>query len=249
MNNLLHLNCEYLKGNQERLSSCFFHFKAIQFRYISILIVLSIFSINLFASQQDPEAKKILDPFANKAKSAPTIKINFTFIIENHQNGQTQKSKGELWLKGDKYKIIQDKSIIYYDGKYNYTLLPQSKEVTITNPSNKGEESLLKNPSQIFSIYSKDFKFQYIGETSYNNIKCHEIDLYPFDINKSYSIIKLLINKDDYSLCAARMIMKSGIHYILYVDKIDYKSRIADNEFTFDPKANKDIEVVDLRKQ
>jgi|YNPNPStandDraft_1061719.scaffolds.fasta_scaffold01533_9 outer membrane lipoprotein-sorting protein len=197
---------------------------------------------------QDPEAMQILESFSKKARNAESLKINFTFITENHQNNTTQQTKGELWMKGDKYKLVLDKTITYYDGKNLYTYMPQAKEVTISKPSDKDDDLFLKNPSKIFTLYQQNFKFRYLGQTTYNRYSCYEVDLYPFDINKKYSIIKLLIQEDEYRLVAAKMIMKSGIHYIFYVDKFDNSARLSDNEFSFDVKAYKDIEVVDLRK-
>ncbi|MCX7985646.1 MAG: outer membrane lipoprotein carrier protein LolA [Bacteroidales bacterium] len=206
--------------------------------------------LNIFSQQnvQDPEAKKVLELLSKNARNEAGLKINFTLITENHQDNTTQKVKGELWLKGDKYKLALDKTITYYDGKNVYTYIPKAKEVTITKPSEKDDELFIRNPSKIFTLYQKNFKFRYLGQTTYNRNNCHEVDLYPVDINKSYSIIKLLIKEDEYALVAAKMIMKAGIHYIFYVDKFDNAVRIDDREFTFDTKANKDVEVVDLRK-
>lgn len=215
------------------------------------LIIFLFFVAPIFQKStqvQDPEARQILDMFSKKAKNAESLKINFTFITENHQNNTTQQAKGELWIKGDKYKLVLDKIITYYDGKNLYTYMPQAKEVTISKPSEKDDDMFLKNPSKIFTLYQQNFKFRYLGQTTYNRYNCHEIDLYPFDINKKYSIIKLLIQEDEYRLVAAKMIMKSGIHYIFYVDKFDSSARLSDSEFSFDVKAHKDVEVVDLRK-
>jgi len=112
---------------------------------------------------QDPEAMQILESFSKKARNAESLKINFTFITENHQNNTTQQTKGELWMKGDKYKLVLDKTITYYDGKNLYTYMPQAKEVTISKPSDKDDDLFLKNPSKIFTLYQQNFKFRYLG--------------------------------------------------------------------------------------
>lgn len=209
--------------------------------------ILSMLCLTLKA-QQDPEAQKILEAFSNKYKKYTSIKMNFTFAIENHQTGENTKSKAEMWLKGNKYKIILNNHHTYFDGKDIYNYMPNEKEVSIAKPNPKKDESFLQNPSQIFTIYKKDFKFRLLGQTQWNKKSCYEVDLYPIDINKNYSIIKLLIDNDNYDLIAAKMIMKNGIHYIIYVEKITTNEKINDNEFTFDIKAHKGVEVIDLRK-
>lgn len=213
-----------------------------------VLISIIFLNIQMAISQYDPEAQKILDALAKKVKDYGSIKMNFTLVIENHQNGESQKHKGDILFKGEKYRMNIKKNMVYFDGKNVYNYLPEAKEVTISKPKKKDEDLFYQNPVQLFNLYTKNFKYRLLGQTSFYKRNCYEVDLYPIDIDKKYSIIKLLIDTSDNMLVAAKMIMKSGIHYILYIDSFNPGVKATDADFTFDIKANKDIEVIDLRK-
>jgi outer membrane lipoprotein carrier protein len=214
-----------------------------------ILTILLLFFFATVFSQQDPEAKKILDNFSKKTKSYSAYSARFTIESENHQSGEKQTNTGEILIKGDKYRMNLNKTVIYYDGSSIYNFIPESNEVSIAKPDKKKDDSFFKDPSKLFNIYTKDYKFRLLGESTINNAACYEIDLYPFDSNKKYSIIKLLIDKEKLELVKAKVIMKSGIHYILNIQSFDSTTKVTDKDFIFDVKSHKDIEVVDLRKK
>jgi outer membrane lipoprotein-sorting protein len=203
-------------------------------------------SVTLF-SQQDPEAKKILDEFSGKSKSYKAYSASYTLSTENHQNGDNTENKGTLLVKGNKYKMEINNTQIYFDGKdiYNYT--KASNEVSIVKPNKKNEDLLLDDPSKLFYIYTKEYKFRYLGETTAKSRNCYEIDLYPYDLKKKYSIIKLLIDKNKLELVSAKAIMKSGVDYTISIDTFNGKAVATEKDFNFDIKTYKGIEVVDLR--
>lgn len=215
---------------------------------IFICLLLFVNNFLVIQAQSDPDAQRILDNLSKKVKSLNSLKINFSLIIENHQNGENQKYKGDLLIKGEKYKVNIKKHMIFFDGKNVYNYLPDSKEVTISRPSKNDDELFYQNPLRLINSYTKKFKYRLLGESTLNKKNCYEIDLYPIDINKKYSIIKLLIDVDQNMLVGAKMIMKSGIHYMLYVDSFNTNVKALDSDFFFDTQTNKDVEVIDLRK-
>jgi outer membrane lipoprotein-sorting protein len=215
-------------------------------KYITIFLLFGSLALS---AQQDPEAKKVLDDFSKKTKSYSAYSAKFTIESENLQNGEKQSNTGEILIKGDKYRMNLNKTIIYYDGSNIFNYIPESNEVSIVKPDKKKDDQFFKDPSKLFNIYTKDYKFRYLGETTIDGIGCYEIDLYPFDSNKKYSILKLLINKEKKELVRAKVVMKSGVHYILVVQSFNGNIKAAYKDFVFDTKAYKDIEVIDLRKK
>ena len=211
-----------------------------------ITLVISIISISIFA-QQDPEAKKILDQFSKKSKAYSSYKANFTILAENHQSGEKTENAGSILIKGNKYKMQINNSEIYFDGKDVYSFTRESNEVSIVKPNKNKDDNFLNDPSKLFNIYTKDYKFRLLGETTDNGRNCYEIDLYPIDLNKKYSIIKLLIDKDKLELVSAKTIMKSGVHYILKITFFNNNAAASEKDFSFDIKAHKGVEVVDMR--
>lgn len=218
-------------------------------KFLNKILFFLFVSISFHVSaQQDPEAKKILDQFSKKTKAYGAFKLGFVFITENHQTKTQTEEKGTVLIKGNKYKMEINNMEIYFDGKDIYNYLKDSKEVNIIKYKKGKDDFFLNNPSQLFTMYNKDYKYQYIGETYVKERLCYEIDLYPMDINKNYSIIKLLIDKENYVLRGAKAHMKSGIHYVIKIEWINEKADATDKDFVFDTKAHKDVEVIDMRK-
>lgn len=210
-------------------------------------ITFTFFVILIFA-QQDPEAKKILDQFSKKHKSLSSFKANFTFNSDNKQNGNKTSDKGWVIIKGDKYKLNYLTTEMSFDGKYVYNYLIADKEVNISKPGKKKDDFFLNNPSKLFTIYSSDFKYQLLGETTIGNRNCYQVDLYPIDIEKkSYSIIKLVIDKNNYEMVSAQVKEKSGVQYTVVIDEFNSNIKATDADFVFDAGKHKGVEVIDLR--
>ena len=210
-----------------------------------INFILVIFS---FFIQQDSEAKAILDQLYNKIKSTEAYKVEFKLEVENQQNGKTTTQDGIIIIKGEKYKLTLDKVVQYFNGMIYYNYMPDENEVTITKES-RYKEDFANNPMRLFTIYNKEFKYRLLGEVKFNNKECYEIDLYPYDLNKKYAIIKLIIDRDKNEPVAAKVKMKTGVHYTINISKFNTNIKVDDKEFEFDVKAYKDIEIIDLRKK
>ena len=67
-------------------------------------------------------------------------------------------------------------------------------EVTITEPEIQPGD-FMSNPTSFFTSYKNDFKYRYVRETVKNGQACHEIDLFPKNLNQPYSRIKVFVNK------------------------------------------------------
>lgn len=215
------------------------------YKILSLLFLFN-FSVTILA-QQDPEAGKILERFTKKTKSLPAFHVKFTIVSENKQTEERAEVKGDILMKNEKYKLSINENVIFFDGKNVYNYYAAANEVSITLPGKSDGDNVLDNPSVLFNIYTKDYKYRLIGETIINKRNCFEIDLYPFDIKRKYSIIKMYIEKSSLELVTARISMKSGIQYTLQINVFNAKTTVTDKEFVFDVKAYKGIEVVDLR--
>ena len=214
-------------------------------KYITIPLFVAI-TVGSYA-QQDPEAKKILEMFSKKTKSFHAYQANFTIIDENLQNKEKSENKGSVLVKGDKYKMELAKTEIYFDGQYIYNYIPASNEVSISKPEKKSDDIFTNNPSKLFNIISSDYKYRYLGNITERSRNCYEVDLYPKDIKKKYSIIKLLIDIDKLELVSAKLIMKEGVNYTVSIDTFNNQAAASEADFVFNIKAHKGIEVVDLR--
>jgi outer membrane lipoprotein carrier protein len=216
-------------------------------KLIFFLNFFLLFFAGIIFAQQDPEAKKILDQFSDKTRLYSAFQATFTILTENHQSKESTERKGVILIKGNKYKIELYDNFIFFNGKVIFNYIPSSNEVSILKPSKKNEDDFLGNPVNLFKIYLTEYKFKYLGDIISKNRKCYEVDLYPKELNKKYSILKMLIDKENFQLVCAKLIMKSGIQYIIQIENFNGRIFASDKDFNFDVKAHKGIEVNDLR--
>ena len=213
-------------------------------KYILAIIILLLTKYSL--CQQDQAAREILDRVAEKSISYKSIQADYELIIEDHKEDLQTESTGRIIIKGNKYKLESAESTIYYDGKTMWTYTKENEEVVISEPDSL-DENLLSNPAKIFNLYSSDFKYRYDGEIMVNNIKMHEIHLFPKNLDQPYSRIKLYIDVNKDLLSAIKIVGKDGIDYNISLGNYITDEDFNDSVFTFDGSRHKKAEIIDLR--
>jgi outer membrane lipoprotein-sorting protein len=211
-------------------------------RYISsILLFLFLVQLNISA-QNDQEAIKILDKFADKALKAPSVSMKFKLINKNQTDNTVDTISGSVILNKDKYKLDLPDNIIWFNGETSWSYLPAEQEVTITKPDKK-DNSFQSRPSMIFSMYKKEYKSRLIEEKTDSYI----IDLYPEDIKSDIVRVRLSIGKALLNLMNLEYKRKDGIISTLYV--LDYNLKLKPDAatFVFQAEKYKEAEVIDMR--
>ena len=202
------------------------------------------FSVN--AQQKDPAAMKILENFQKKIQSFPAIKSEYQFTIIDLKENSESTYKGEFSMKDEKYVMKMGNMEIYYDGITLWNFLPEEGEVNISAPELSDEQDFLENPALFFKLYKKDLYNKLVEEKNVDGVIYNIIDLYPKDLNKGFSRIRLFIEKDELELYSIRYFGKDGIHYLLLLT--DYETNVLqDSWFQFDVSKHPNVEVIDLR--
>jgi outer membrane lipoprotein carrier protein len=207
--------------------------------YISLICCL--FSLN---AQQDPDARKILERVALKVNAMSSMKISYSFIYEDLKTNQKNEDKGEIYIKGEKYKIAMATSDIYYDGKNMWTFLKEAKEVNVIKADYN--ENDVTNPKNLFTLYDKDYKYAYLGEETLHGVLMEKIDLYPNSLDVAYSRIRLYVSKTD-ELKRAKVFYKNGSSFTFIIKEIIAGQPYNDSFFKFNEAENPDVEVIDMR--
>ncbi|MBN2756168.1 MAG: outer membrane lipoprotein carrier protein LolA [Bacteroidales bacterium] len=212
-----------------------------------ILSFIALFIGAQMFAQQDAQAKKILEKVSTTTKSYSTIKLKFLYIMDNRAEKVQDTTKGTIYIKGDMFKLFFKGNEIFSDGKTIWTHQFSANEMTISEPEEGDEDAL--NPTTLLTIYEKGFKYQFMGEFKNNSETFYQIDLYPENPNaKSYTMIKLKIDKANSRLTSVKMVGKDGIDYLIELTQFKPNVKVADSMFTFDPKKYpKNIEINDMR--
>jgi|GEM_PF-92862 len=195
---------------------------------------------------QDPAAGQILERVAAKTKSMKSMQSDFELVIEDRKEKTRNSSAGNLVIKQNKYKINSKESVVFFNGTTMWTFSPSHNEVTVTEPGVHTDD-FMSNPADFFSFYKRDFKYRYVGETLVNGSNCHEIDLFPKNLNQPYSRIKVFVGVKTDLPEKISSIGKDGVDYTVNLKNLLLNQEIDDNVFTFDPTKYKKVEVVDMR--
>lgn len=206
---------------------------------ILILAVLVSFTSLGFA-QNDKKATAILDQVSAKTKAYKTIKIDFTYAMDNTKEKIHDKFKGTLISKGDRYKLTAAGQDVISDGKIVWTYLKDANEVQINNIGNDDDSF---TPTKLLSGYSKDFKSKFIEEKGNNQV----IELYPLKKGKTFTKVKLTIDKTKKQISQFVIFDRNGSTFSYIVDKFITDQVIADNIFTFNKADHPGVEVNDMR--
>ena len=200
--------------------------------------------------QNDPRSQKIIDDMTAKFKTYPSVSLSFSAIITQLQDKSEAKWDGKIWLKSNKYKLeTPEYGIYYFDGSKIYQYLPEVNEVNITkpDPTENDEVFQLLNPQTYFNLSSKSFKSNLVGESTQNNRRIYEIDMYPIQLKTTqFSRIRIMVEKSTMHLAYLKVFMKDGTHYELSFKPYQIEFALSDSFFTFNKSEHPNVEVIDL---
>jgi len=200
--------------------------------------------IKTAAAQYDPKALEVLEAMSKKYKSISSFEANLTSTLVNESAGVKDEFKGKITVKGDKYRLELPEQQVYNNGTTVWTYLPEQKEVNIDNFDPKSEDL---NPSKIFEMYKKGFKYILIGDKTDEGVLCDEVDLVPEKKDAQYFKIKMLISKKDKSVTSWTMFDRGGNRYKYIITKFVPNIKVEDAFFTFDKKKFPGVREEDLR--
>ncbi|MBN8693975.1 MAG: outer membrane lipoprotein carrier protein LolA [Bacteroidetes bacterium] len=212
-----------------------------------LYILLCACTFNVFAQDQDPKAKTILDDLSKVTKAYKTISADYAFTIFNKDKKQVEKQTGKVQVKGQKFKLEIPGSNIVCDGKTIWTHNKDAGEVTIKNFEVNNDEQL--NPSKIFTLYETGYKYKFDKEEKIGATMCNVIDLYPTvkPEKKKFHTIKIYIDKAKKQVVQLKMLMKDGGSQLYEIKTFKPNLELADALFVFDTKAFKPDQIIDER--
>jgi outer membrane lipoprotein-sorting protein len=210
--------------------------------YTTFLILLTAF-FTLSLSAQDPRAKATLDAMSVKYQKMPAFKAAFASHLVGKGEKIEETLKGEITVKGDKYRLLLEGQEIFNDHKTVWNYVKESNEVTITHY----DESDGLNPTEVFSMYKKGYKYLFVEEKTLAG-KAHEIiELVPENKDLSFFKVRLAIDKKSKTLHSWEVFEKTGRRYRYEITNFTSNIEVKDSYFQFDVANYPKVEVIDLR--
>lgn len=191
-------------------------------------------------SQGDKKSTAILDAMSNKYQNMKSFKALFTYTPDGGQS-----MKGDVTVKGSKYKLKMAGQEIYNDGKLMATYIKETNEVNLQDfdPASAGD----LDPTKIYTAYKKGFKHAFVQEKKQGNTVVDVVELTSTNKNSQVAKVQLWISKVDKSIKGWKIFQKNGQKVNYEVQLFQPNVAVADKDFIFNSKQYPGVEVVDLR--
>lgn len=217
---------------------------------ILLSLSLCLFTVAMQAQQEEVDAKanSILQALSKKTKTYKSIKANFDITIYGKDKKVTDTQKGNLIVKGGKYRLEVKNQVVISDSNTMWTYLKDANEVQINNVDHSADKGAI-SPTNIFTIYEKGFKSHFDAETTEKGATIENIELFPKHPEKEkYHTLKLQIDKNKNQIVSVVVFMKDGTVMEYTIGSFETDTTLPSNTFTFNPKDYPGIDVEDLRE-
>lgn len=210
------------------------------------VLVLAMIGVNAQpGGSNDPNAKKVLDGVSAKFKTFKGVQANFTLQVEDAKGKVQGSKKGNVYMKGAKYRVSITGQEIFCDGNNVWTYDKAANEVTITKFDVSANAI---TPQKLFTnFYDKDFLYKLNGDKKVGAKSLQEIEMTPVDKTKAFHKVYVYVDKTAKTINATKVLEKNGNKYTYTVNSMNGNAAISDAQFVFDKKKYPGVEEVDLR--
>lgn len=199
-------------------------------------------------AQNDPAATALLDKVSKQYAGYQTIRADFSIkASQANQTGTAYSDNGTLLMQAgsNKYHISMSEQDLISDGKSQWTILKEVKEVHVSDVDDSGQSV---SPTNIFSFFNSGYKHVTAADEREGGLALHVVELSPEEPRKSqYFKIKIRINKTDNLIRDVTVFDKNGSRYIYEIKNLIPNPTIAAGKFTFSQQAYPGMEIIDLR--
>lgn len=204
-------------------------------------IALLLFSINNISAQKATDAQTIINEISSSLNTT-TIKTDFELIISDKNQLNSQSNQGSFTMKAQKFVLEMTDAKVWFDGKTQWAYMPQTNEVSITEPTEDELSSI--NPMAILYGYAakSDLNFSKLKSTE-NYI----IDMTPRSTKDDFSKIEVQISKNSKQLKSIKMSDKNGSTTLLKLTNYRKDNSISADFFQFNKTQYKNAFINDLR--
>lgn len=194
-----------------------------------ILLFFAFISSFVFSYAQS--ARQILDRAAATISNKGGIKANFSM------SGKYGNVNGNIAIKGNKFNAYTPSSIVWFDGKTQWTYMKRSQEVNVSNPTVAQLQTI--NPYRFIYIY----KNGYVLSSTKTN-RGWNVRLVAHNKNQSIKEMYIIVDKN-YHLKQVKVRQNSG--WISISINNYKKANLPDSQFRFNNREYPNAEVIDLR--
>ena len=209
-----------------------------------IILLFTLFSLNLVHSQNDIRAEKLLNSVSEKIDSSETFKINFTYTLENLIENINQDSDGSIVIKDDNYLLEFMGIKQLCDSKKVYSIVPENEEIIISNIDEDESETI--KPSKLLKFYREGYLILWDKKELILEKEIQFVKLIPINSNSDIDYLKLGIDISNNDIVKLIEIGKNKTKTILTVNQLQYDIEIDLNFFVFSEEDYPDYYIENL---
>ena len=209
-----------------------------------IILLFTLFSLNLVHSQNDIRAEKLLNSVSEKIDSSETFKINFTYTLENLIENINQDSDGSIVIKDDNYLLEFMGIKQLCDSKKVYSIVPENEEIIISNIDEDESETI--KPSKLLKFYREGYLILWDKKELILEKEIQFVKLIPINSNSDIDYLQLGIDIYNNDIVKLIEIGKNKTKTILTVNQLQYDIEIDLNFFVFSEEDYPDYYIENL---
>jgi outer membrane lipoprotein-sorting protein len=209
----------------------------------NILALLFLFGGQVTLAQAKKSSEEILKQVSEKTKSFSSIRISFTYNMDNPSARVHESEKGVLLVKGDQYWLDIAGQKVISDNITSWTYIAEANEVQIN--AVEDDENVL-TPTRLLTSYSEDYKSKLLNEITKDGRAQYVIELKP-NADKNFTTVELNVDKELMRITRIAIQDKSGNTFSYLVDKFEPNVEVKDTDFTFNARDYPGVEVIDMR--
>ena len=131
----------------------------------------------IFGQQSDSKSSRLLDEVSSKMSSYKNFEFEFKYSLENTNENIRQETFGKIIISNNKYKLSISELEQLFDGENLYTIIPENKEITITDPNE--DDNIMINPLDLMSFYQTGYELKWDIIQYVNNEPVQYVKLIP----------------------------------------------------------------------
>jgi outer membrane lipoprotein-sorting protein len=209
-----------------------------------IILLFTLFCLNLVHSQNDIRAEKLLNSVSEKIDSSETFKINFTYTLENLIENINQDSDGSIVIKDDNYLLEFMGIKQLCDSKKVYSIVPENEEIIISNIDEDESETI--KPSKLLKFYREGYLILWDKKELILEKEIQFVKLIPINSNSDIDYLQLGIDISNNDIVKLIEIGKNKTKTILTVNQLQYDIEIDLNFFVFSKEDYPDYYIENL---
>lgn len=203
-----------------------------QLQYITALLLGLFFTLGMQAQNTSSKARQVLDKTASTVNRPGGATANFT--LKSDANGTVS---GTIAIKGNKFRAVTPKGVVWYDGKTQWTYMKANDEVNVSAPNAKQQAQM--NPYHFITLYKKGYAMSM--KTLSTGYEVHLTAE-----SKKTPIAELYITVSKGYLPTQVRYLANGSWSTITVSNFK-AAKLSDSEFRFQQKDYPTAEVIDLR--